>query len=40
MFLMQHFCLHGILPNHTLKIKTPDQTQSAGKESVLTRDIT
>ena len=27
-------------PNHTLKLKEPDQTQSAGEESLLTRDIT
>ena len=27
-------------PNHTLKLKAPDQPQSAGEESLLTRDIT
>ena len=27
-------------PNHTLKLKAPDQPQSAGGESILTRDIT
>ena len=27
-------------PNHTLKLKPPDQPQSAGEESLLTRDIT
>ena len=27
-------------PNHTLKLKAPDQRQSAGEESLLTRDIT
>ena len=27
-------------PNHTLKLKVPDQPQSAGEESLLTRDIT
>ena len=27
-------------PNHTLKVKAPDQWQSAGEESLLTRDIT
>ena len=26
--------------NHTLKLKAPDQPQSAGEESLLTRDIT
>ena len=27
-------------PNHTLKLKAPDQPQSTGEESLLTRDIT
>ena len=27
-------------PNHTLKLKAPDQPQSAGEESLLARDIT
>ena len=27
-------------PNHTLKLKAPDQPQSAREESLLTRDIT
>ena len=27
-------------PDHTLKLKAPDQPQSAGEESLLTRDIT
>ena len=27
-------------PNHTLKLKTPDQPKSAGEESLLTGDIT
>ena len=27
-------------PNHTLKLKAPDQQQSTGEESLLTRDIT
>ena len=27
-------------PNHTQKLKAPDQPQSAGEESLLTRDIT
>ena len=26
-------------PNHTLKLKVPDQAQSAGEESLLARDI-
>ena len=26
--------------NHTLKLKAPDQLQSAAEESLLTRDIT
>ena len=41
MFLLQYFCLLDIcVPNHTLKLKAPDQPQSAGGESILTRDIT
>ena len=42
MFLIQYFCLHGILPfsNHTLKLKASNQPQSAGEESLLARDIT
>ena len=27
-------------PNHTLKLKAPDQPQSVGEESLLTYDIT
>ena len=27
-------------PNHTLKLKVPDQPQNAGGESLLTRGIT
>ena len=27
-------------PNHTQKLKAPNQPQSAGEESILTRDIT
>ena len=38
MFLMQYFCFH--FSNHTLKLKAPDHSQSAGKENLLKRDIT
>ena len=32
MFLLQYFCLLDIcVPNHTLKLKAPDQPQSAGR---------
>ena len=42
MFLMQYFCLTAFFhsPNHTLKLKAPDQLQSARKESLLIQDIT
>ena len=43
MLLMQ--CIFAYMsffrvPNHTLKLKAPDQPQSAREESLLTRDIT
>ena len=41
-FLIQYFCLHDILPfsKPCPEIESLDQLQSAGKESLLTRDIT
>ena len=42
MFLMNIFAYTAFFrfPNHTLKLKAPDQPESAGEESLLTRDIT
>ena len=42
MFLMQYFFYRTFFrfPDHTLKLKAPDQPESAGEENVLTRDIT
>ena len=44
MFLIQHYCLHGILPFSKsypeIEMMALDQTPSAGEESLLTRDIT
>ena len=38
-FLIQYYCLHGILP-FSKSCPEVDQPQSAGEESLLTRDIT
>ena len=42
MFLMQCFAYRAFFrsPNHRLKLKAPDQPQSAGEESLLSSDIT
>ena len=34
------FTVMFCFPNHTLKMKAPDQPQSEGEESLLTGDIT
>ena len=35
-----HYVFNAYFPNHTLKLKVPDQPQSAVEESILTHDIT
>ena len=35
-----HYVFNAYFPNHTLKLKVPDQLQSAVEESILTHDIT
>ena len=42
MFLMNIFAYTEFFrfPNHTLKLEPPEQPQSAGKEILLTPDIT